>query len=60
MRYLASTDELLGLVSLPQMVASSTMDAESVGLVRDYVNELLTCVVLPFCFNYLLMAGEDL
>ncbi|KAG2751344.1 MRG-domain-containing protein [Suillus brevipes Sb2] len=30
------------LVSLPQMVASSTMDAESVGLVRDYVNELLT------------------
>jgi len=30
------------LVSLPQMVASSTMDAESVGLVRDYVNELMT------------------
>lgn len=29
------------LVSLPQMVASSTMDTESVGLVRDYVNELL-------------------
>ncbi|KAG2126031.1 MRG-domain-containing protein [Suillus clintonianus] len=33
------------LVSLPQMVASSTMDAESVGLVRDYVNELLTFMV---------------
>lgn len=60
MRYLASTDELLGLVSLPQMVASSTMDAESVGLVRDYVNELLTCVVLYLSYNYLLMAGEDL
>lgn len=35
------------LVSLPQMVASSTMDAESIGLVRDYVNELMTCVVSP-------------
>ncbi|KAF9242805.1 MRG-domain-containing protein [Melanogaster broomeanus] len=33
------------LVSLPQMVASSTMDAESVGLVRDYVNELLLFLV---------------
>ncbi|KAF8840444.1 MRG-domain-containing protein [Paxillus ammoniavirescens] len=33
------------LVSLPQMVASSTMDAESVGLVRDYVNELLSFLV---------------
>ncbi|KAH9916514.1 MRG-domain-containing protein [Fomitopsis serialis] len=29
------------LVSLPQMVASSHMDAESVGLVRDYANELM-------------------
>lgn len=28
-------------VSLPQMVANSTMDAESVGLVKEYVNELL-------------------
>ena len=28
-------------VSMPQMVASSTMDPESVGLVRDYVNELM-------------------
>ncbi|KAH7903000.1 MRG domain-containing protein [Hygrophoropsis aurantiaca] len=33
------------IVSLPQMVASSTMDAESVALVRDYVNELLTFMV---------------
>ncbi|KAF9221057.1 MRG-domain-containing protein [Gyrodon lividus] len=33
------------LVSLPQMVASSTMDAESVGLVKDYVNELLSFLV---------------
>jgi len=29
------------LVSLPQMVASSNMDSESVGLVRDYANELM-------------------
>ena len=29
-------------VSLPSMVAGSTMDPESVGLVRDYVTELLT------------------
>ncbi|KII84721.1 hypothetical protein PLICRDRAFT_57249 [Plicaturopsis crispa FD-325 SS-3] len=33
------------LVSLPGMVASSTMDSESVGLVRDYVNELLLFMV---------------
>ncbi|KAI6021027.1 MRG-domain-containing protein [Pisolithus marmoratus] len=33
------------LVSLPQMVASSTMDAESVSLVKDYVNELLVFLV---------------
>ncbi|KAL4065593.1 MRG-domain-containing protein [Scleroderma yunnanense] len=33
------------LVSLPQMVGSSTMDAESVGLVKDYVNELLSFLV---------------
>jgi mortality factor 4-like protein 1 len=29
------------LVSLPSMVAGSTMDPESVGLVRDYVTELM-------------------
>ncbi|KAG7097035.1 hypothetical protein E1B28_004428 [Marasmius oreades] len=29
------------LVSLPQMIANSAMDLESIGLVRDYVNELL-------------------
>ncbi|EKM51282.1 uncharacterized protein PHACADRAFT_102885 [Phanerochaete carnosa HHB-10118-sp] len=29
------------LVSMPQMVATSTMDSESVVLVRDYVNELM-------------------
>ena len=29
-------------VSLPSMVAGSTMDPESVGLVRDYVTELMT------------------
>ena len=35
-------------VSLPQMVASSSMDGESVGLLRDYVNELLQCVCSLF------------
>ncbi|KAI0808081.1 MRG-domain-containing protein [Fomes fomentarius] len=33
------------LVSLPQMVASSSMDSESVGLLRDYANELLQWMV---------------
>ena len=32
-------------VSLPQMVASSSMDGESVALLRDYVNELLQYVM---------------
>lgn len=36
------------LVSLPAMVAGSTMDPESVGLVRDYVTELMTCVLFLF------------
>ncbi|KAF8645393.1 hypothetical protein AX16_007895 [Volvariella volvacea WC 439] len=33
------------LVSLPQMIAHSTLDSDSVGLVRDYVNELLLWMV---------------
>ncbi|KAI0919770.1 hypothetical protein AcV5_001746 [Taiwanofungus camphoratus] len=33
------------LVSLPQMVGSSNMDAESVALVREYVNELMAFMV---------------
>lgn len=40
-------------VSLPQMVASSHMDAESVALVRDYANELMvyvrTCTAAILC-----------
>ncbi|KAF7795288.1 hypothetical protein EIP86_006442 [Pleurotus ostreatoroseus] len=36
------------LVSMPAMVASSSMDPESVGLVRDYVNDLLA-YVSPLC-----------
>ena len=32
---------MICVVSMPQMVASSSMDGESVGLLRDYVNELL-------------------
>ncbi|KIP01536.1 hypothetical protein PHLGIDRAFT_32514 [Phlebiopsis gigantea 11061_1 CR5-6] len=33
------------LVSMPAMVATSTMDPESVALVRDYVNELMAWMV---------------
>ncbi|KAF7416232.1 Esa1p-associated factor [Pleurotus ostreatus] len=33
------------LVSLPQMIANSTMDADSVSIIRDYVNELLLYMV---------------
>ncbi|KAL0961361.1 hypothetical protein HGRIS_006317 [Hohenbuehelia grisea] len=33
------------LVSLPQMIANSTMDPESVGLIRDYVNELIQFMI---------------
>jgi len=33
------------IVSLPAMIAASTLDPESVGLVKDYVNELLRWMV---------------
>ncbi|KAF8638128.1 hypothetical protein AX17_002427 [Amanita inopinata Kibby_2008] len=33
------------IVSLPQMIASSSLDTESVALVRDYVNELLQYIL---------------
>jgi len=33
------------IVSLPQMVANSSLDAESATLVRDYVNELLQYIL---------------
>jgi mortality factor 4-like protein 1 len=36
-------------VSLPGMIANSSLDPESVGLVRDYVNELLSCVTSFTC-----------
>jgi len=32
-------------VSLPQMIAFSALDAESILLLRDYINELLVCAV---------------
>lgn len=32
---------IFGEVGMPAMVATSTMDPESVALVRDYVNELM-------------------
>jgi len=33
------------LVSLPQMIAHSSLDAESVNILRDYANELLVYMV---------------
>ena len=32
------------IVALPGMVAQSSLDPDSVAIVRDYVNELLLCV----------------
>lgn len=32
------------IVSLPQMIAFSALDGESIFLIRDYVNELLVYV----------------
>lgn len=40
---------VLFLVSLPGMIANSTLDPESVGLVRDYVNELLLYAASAHC-----------
>lgn len=40
---------VLFLVSLPGMIANSTLDPESVGLVRDYVNELLLYATSVHC-----------
>lgn len=40
------------IVSLPGMVSQSTLDPDSVSIVRDYVNELLQCVV-PLPLPYL-------
>ncbi|TFK51497.1 MRG-domain-containing protein [Heliocybe sulcata] len=36
---------MLGKLSMPQMVANSTMDPESVSIVREYVNELMQWMV---------------
>jgi hypothetical protein len=42
------------------MVVSSTMDAESIGLVKDYVNELLLCVLaLHHSFSHELTIYAD-
>jgi hypothetical protein len=47
-------------VSLPGMIANSSLDPESVGLVRDYVNELLSCVTSFTCrVNKLIMPATD-
>lgn len=43
---------MMRIVSLPGMIAQSSLDPESVGLVRDYVNELLQYVV-SFLSRYL-------
>lgn len=37
------------LVGLPRIVATSSMDSESVALVRDYVNELFMLVDFHMC-----------
>lgn len=42
--YVTSTDSDVGLVSLPPMVAKSTMDPESVIILKEYVHELMECV----------------
>jgi hypothetical protein len=33
-------------VTLPQMIAQTNLDPESVAHIRDYVNELLQCVTV--------------
>jgi len=33
------------LVSLPQMIAQTSLDSESVSLIRDYSNELMVWMV---------------
>ncbi|KAF5325105.1 hypothetical protein D9619_009662 [Psilocybe cf. subviscida] len=41
-----------GVVSLPQMIANTSLDPESIALIRDYVNELMSCVAFSlssFC-----------
>lgn len=52
-RSLSVAHPLYSTVSLPQMVASSHMDAESVVFVRDYANELMmwvrTCTFTTLC-----------
>jgi hypothetical protein len=41
-------------VAMPQIVASSSMDAESITIVREYVNELMA-YVLNSCLILLLL-----
>lgn len=44
------------LVSLPQMIATTSLDSESVLLIRDYVNELMVYAAffsLPLLFQSL-------
>lgn len=45
MSHIYGAEHLLRMiVSLPGMVAQSSLDPDSVTIVRDYVNELLQCV----------------
>lgn len=46
-------------VSLPGMIASSSLDSESVALVRDYVNELLAYVNFLLHVSVLLIYCSD-
>lgn len=41
-------DESDETVKLPEMVAHTTMDDASVALLREYVNELMRCVLPLF------------
>ncbi|KAF4622537.1 hypothetical protein D9613_009180 [Agrocybe pediades] len=46
MSYIYGAEHLLRmLVSLPQMIAATTLDSESVILIRDYTNELMQYMV---------------
>jgi len=37
----------MDVVSLPQIISTTAMDAESVNIIRDYANELMVYVFFP-------------
>lgn len=42
-----SMELIYEIVNLPSMISHTTMDAESVNILRDYVTELMRFVVIP-------------